>query len=507
MVDRAREAACAYPDEGAGAPSRASDAGARLFQLSSELLGIASPDGYLTSLNPAWEDLLGFDREALMARPFIEFVHPSDRERTIAATGVVARDFRNRYARRDGGWCWLSWRSEVDADGTAYFVARDITREVVAEQRQRMLASLVEGADDAILSKTVDGVITSWNRASEELFGYTEAEAVGRGIEDLIIPAGRENETELYTRRLLQGNGVRQYTTERCRKDGSLVTVALTASLIRSEEDEVIGVAVILRDMGELDLDQARVRRDIDTVSWVGRLRDAIDAGRLVFHAQSIVGLRGQPPRQEILCRMLDGAGTLIAPVLFLPTAERYGMVEEIDSLAIRQAASMVAMGRETSVNISAASVTRGSTASFIEDELERAGADPTLLTVELTETALMKDLRAAKRFTERISSLGCRIALDDFGTGFGGFTYLKRLNIDELKIDTEFVRDLPSSEASQHVVEAVIDLAKRFELRVVAEGVEDEATLTMLDSYGVGFVQGYHLDRPSPIVDALAHG
>jgi PAS domain S-box-containing protein len=488
------------PGRNAAAVPQGLNAASRLFDLSSELLGIASPDGYFTSLNPAWERTLGFDRDALMAQPFIEFVHPGDRERTAAAAGTNVHDFRNRYARKDGGWRWLSWRSEVGEDGSSYFVARDVTAEVAAEQRRRMLTSLVERADDAILSKTVDGVITTWNRGAEELYGYSEAEAVGRAIEDLIIPRGHEGESATIVGRLVQGNGVRQYTTERCRKDGSIVNVALTASLIRNEEDEVIGVAVISRDMAELELDQARVRSDIDTVSWVGRLRDAIDEGRLVFHTQPIVGLRGQPRRQEILCRVLDRGGKVIAPVLFLPAAERYGLMEEIDHLAIRQAVRLIANGQATSVNISAASVTRAHTATFIGEELNLARADPGLLTVELTETALMNDLAAAKRFTERISELGCTIALDDFGTGFGGFTYLKRLNIDEIKIDTEFVRDLPTSEASQHVVEAVTSLAKRFGLQTVAEGVEDEATLSMLDGYGVDFAQGYFLGRPGPV-------
>ena len=487
------------------APSPATNAVTRLlFDLSHELLGSASADGYFTSLNPAWENALGFDRKALMAQPFISFVHPNDRESTLAAVASANHDFRNRYARKDGGWRWLSWRNEVDEDGTSYFVARDVTDVVAAEQRARMMASLVEGADDAILSKTVDGVVTSWNKGAEELYGYTQAEAVGRAIDDLIIPAGYEDEPDAIVSRLMHGSGVRQYTTERCRKDGSIVSIALTASLIRDGEDEVIGVAVISRDMAELDLNQARRRSEIDTVSWVGRIRDAIDESRLVFHAQPIVGLRSQARRHELLCRILDVTGKVITPVLFMPAAERYGLMEEIDFLAIKQAASLVAEGHEISVNIAAASVTRAHTATVVSEELERVGADPRLLTVELTETALMNDLKAAKRFTEKISSLGCTIALDDFGTGFGGFTYLKRLHIDEIKIDTEFVRDLPASEASRHVVEAVTSLAKRFDLEIVAEGVEDEPTLAMLDDYGVSFVQGYFLGEPVPIAETF---
>lgn len=472
--------------------------------MSADLMGIAGPDGYFKALNPAWQRILGFSDESMKAQPFIEFVHPADRERTlaeaekIAATGYATADFQNRYAVKDGGWRWLSWRTEVDEAGDSIFVARDVTDQVMADQRRHMLASLVERADDAILSKTIDGVVTTWNQGAEELYGYTEAEAVGRPVEDLIIPAGRENEPKLIVERLLSGEGVRQYFTERCRKDGSAIDVSLTASLIRDQAEAVIGVAVISRYASGFPHTHARVR-ELDTLSWVGRIRDAIDQDRLVFFAQPIVKLSGAPHGHELLCRILDPSGRVVAPSEFLPAAESYGLMDEIDLLAIKEGSRLAGSGHRISVNVSAASVIRASTARFAAEELKRAGADPAYLTFELTETALMRDMNAARRFTESISSLGCQIALDDFGTGFGGFTYLKRLHIDQLKIDTEFVRDLPRSEASQHVAQAVISLANRFGLQTVAEGVEDSETLALLSEYGADMVQGYFLGRPAP--------
>ena len=111
-----------------------------------------------------------------------------------------------------------------------------------------------------------------------------------------------------------------------------------------------------------------------------------------------------------------------------------------------------------------------------------------------------MRDIAAAQRFAAGIAALGCRLALDDFGTGFGGFTYLKKLQIDRLEIDVEFVRDLPSSTASQHVVNAVVSLAKGFDLDTVAEGVEDAETFELLGGLGVTHVQGYYVAPPGPI-------
>jgi EAL domain-containing protein (putative c-di-GMP-specific phosphodiesterase class I) len=116
-----------------------------------------------------------------------------------------------------------------------------------------------------------------------------------------------------------------------------------------------------------------------------------------------------------------------------------------------------------------------------------------------------MKDIAAAQRFAVGVARLGCRLALDDFGTGFGGFTYLKKLRIDRLKIDIEFVRDLRDSRASRQVVKAVVSLAKGLGLDTVAEGVEDEPTSALLEELGVTHLQGYLFTRPAPIDELLA--
>ena len=115
----------------------------------------------------------------------------------------------------------------------------------------------------------------------------------------------------------------------------------------------------------------------------------------------------------------------------------------------------------------------------------------------EITETALIADEAAARAFAEHLHDLGCKLALDDFGTGYGGFTYLKHLPVDYLKIDIEFVRDLPRDAASQHVVQAVVQLAAGLGKQTVAEGVEDDETLALLEGYGVDLAQGFGIGRP----------
>jgi hypothetical protein len=118
----------------------------------------------------------------------------------------------------------------------------------------------------------------------------------------------------------------------------------------------------------------------------------------------------------------------------------------------------------------------------------------------EITETALVSDEAVGRRFVTALRELGCKVALDDFGTGYGGFTYLKQLPIDYLKVDIEFVRDLRQSGASRKVVEAIVNLARGFDLETVAECVEDEESLVLLRELGVDYAQGYHIGRPAEL-------
>jgi EAL domain-containing protein (putative c-di-GMP-specific phosphodiesterase class I) len=197
---------------------------------------------------------------------------------------------------------------------------------------------------------------------------------------------------------------------------------------------------------------------------------------------------------------MVGREGEIIPPGRFLPAAEKYGVIEEIDQWVVGQAIRLAAAGRRVEVNLSAASIGSARLLSVIERGLHETGADASNLVFEITETALMRDVKAGETFSHYLVKLGCRLALDDFGTGFGSFTYLKTMPVDYLKIDVEFVSNLGSNPANQHLVTAIVNLARGFGKQTIAEGVEDEETLDLLRAYGVDFAQGYHLGRPVPI-------
>ena len=137
---------------------------------------------------------------------------------------------------------------------------------------------------------------------------------------------------------------------------------------------------------------------------------------------------------------------------------------------------------------------------SLIARALEDAGADGRGLCIELTETAAIVHVDRAKRFASAVAALGCELSLDDFGAGFASFYYLKHLTFDVLKIDGEFVRDLPTSHMNQLLVKSVVDIARGLGKRTVAEFVGDEGTLEMLRSMGVDFAQGYYVAKPQPL-------
>jgi diguanylate cyclase (GGDEF)-like protein len=247
---------------------------------------------------------------------------------------------------------------------------------------------------------------------------------------------------------------------------------------------------------------------------WVQRIRAALEQRRFVLYAQPIVSLLdehvGCPKRlprhseqdvahRELLLRMLSDTGEVILPGAFIPTAERFGLITEIDRWVTAQGLAMAARGRGVSINLSAHSM--GDTAILEQvREAARAGLARGLVIFEITETAAMTNMHEARRFTEALSGLGCDVALDDFGTGFGSFSYLKHLPSRYLKIDVEFVRDLASNDTDRQVVKAIAEVGHSLGKRIIAEGVEDHAALALLREYGVDFAQGRYLGVPAPI-------
>jgi diguanylate cyclase (GGDEF)-like protein/PAS domain S-box-containing protein len=246
-------------------------------------------------------------------------------------------------------------------------------------------------------------------------------------------------------------------------------------------------------------------------MTWVARIRDALDAGRLRLYAQDIKPLSaaGSPgPRAELLLRMLDESGVVILPMAFIPAAERYGLMTALDRWVIQTAFEEIACSVANefpvnaspfTINMSGMSIGDESFLDFIKEQFARFGLAPSAICFEITETVAIANLHTATRFIQQLKTLGCQFALDDFGAGMSSFGYLHHLPVDFVKIDGSFVKNMMDDPVAEAIVETIQRISHIMGKRTIAESVENEAMSTRLREMGVDFVQGYAIGRPRP--------
>jgi diguanylate cyclase (GGDEF)-like protein len=266
---------------------------------------------------------------------------------------------------------------------------------------------------------------------------------------------------------------------------------------------------MISADIALCEAKEAGGGRAVDSASgpnlkltWADRIREALEQQRIVVYSQPIFDLRKQcVAREELLVRMLDENDDVIPPSSFLPTAERLGLIVEIDRMVLAKAIELAGRSRPIAVNVSGASLCEP---ALIEDVRTAIadGLNPSWLDFEITETAAITNMDHARNFAQTVTAMGCGLGLDDFGTGFSSFSYLKELPIQHLKLDIEFIRELPHSPTDQKLVQAMVQFAKAFGQETVAEGIEDAETLAMVRAFEIDYAQGFHIGRPA-LVDS----
>ncbi len=280
------------------------------------------------------------------------------------------------------------------------------------------------------------------------------------------------------------------------------------------------------------DTDQ-RASMDVE-LNWSARLEEALRENLFVLCFQPILPLASvdldalptvdgqlwlrhlnlQRPRRiyyEVLLRMVGSGGEYVAPDAFLPTAERYNMMLDVDKWVIHNALKAL---RENllsdpehliglSINLSAQSLGANGIGRYVMDKLVEFDVEPSLVTFEITETKAVTNLDAARELITQLRSLGCRFALDDFGCGFSSFTHLKHLDVDFLKIDGSFIQGLLDDPVDRAVITAINDIAHSVGKRTVAECVDRPDVMAALRNCGVDFVQGYYVGRPTANLSA----
>ena len=245
-------------------------------------------------------------------------------------------------------------------------------------------------------------------------------------------------------------------------------------------------------------------------MEWTVKITQAMSENRIVLYRQSIVPLdedkkKNSLPHFEILSRMFDENGNIVPASEFIPAIERFGLHLMFDKWVLRQTLEnfddLHPDGFEMcSVNVSGQTIDDPDFEIFLFDLIEKTGIDPTKLCLEITETATISNMNKMRVLLPKIKKTGCKLALDDFGVGMSSFAYLKNFDVDYVKIDGSFVRDIENSFMSSSIVSAVTDIAHKMGIKVVAEWVSSDEVLTLLKERNVDFGQGFHLSKPEPV-------
>jgi len=248
-------------------------------------------------------------------------------------------------------------------------------------------------------------------------------------------------------------------------------------------------------------------------LDWKKRIQNALKEDRFALYLQPILDIRKNAiVGYEALIRMVGEEGKIVAPDVFLPVAERFGLMREIDhwvalhAIQIIQEKQFEKNDKFLEVNLSGGAFMNMELLQKIQDAFNATGINPGNIVFEITETAIIENVVKAQHFINSLKEMGCRFALDDFGNGFSSFNYLKHLPVDTLKIDGSFIRDLPQSTVDQHLVKAMVEVARGLGKETVAEYVGSKEVMQLLIEYGIDYAQGYYIGRPGKITEILGY-
>jgi diguanylate cyclase (GGDEF)-like protein/PAS domain S-box-containing protein/excisionase family DNA binding protein len=259
------------------------------------------------------------------------------------------------------------------------------------------------------------------------------------------------------------------------------------------------------------DQESDHLRSTHKRVHWAKKLRDALDEDRLVLFAQPVVRLKDlKPVSHEVLVRIRDEEGKYVLPPNFVELADSLGMIQEVDMRVVQKLLQFMEenelQGRKLRyfVTLSRSSISDERWIESFVEMLRSSRVDHGQLVFEITETAAMSEIDVTLTFIRRLKDMGCRFALDGFGAGFSSFYYLKRFDVDYLKIDGSFIRDLAHDEGCRIFVRALNEVARELKKQVIAEWVETPEVLKLLVEMGAQFGQGYLFRKPMPLAQSI---
>ena len=261
-----------------------------------------------------------------------------------------------------------------------------------------------------------------------------------------------------------------------------------------------------------IDENDEKVMAQQVSMEWVSGIMEGFSDDRFCLYVQPIVSIDKNEKRThyEVLIRYRSSDGTIISPNDFLPPAERYNLIERIDSWVVGSVIAWLEEHQEKigdvmfSVNLSGRSIGSQTFHNFLHESLVESSIDKTSLCFEITETAVVDNVERSVEFINSIKQLGAKFSLDDFGTGLSSFSYLKQFPVDYLKIDGEFVRDILEDDKSFVFVRSMTEVGHALDMEVIAEFVESDTMFDKLREANVDYIQGYTVGKPVAIQTLL---
>jgi diguanylate cyclase (GGDEF)-like protein/PAS domain S-box-containing protein len=542
------------PDEGSDSDGARI---ARLFEMTSDLLATISLDGRFTLLNPAWEHVLGWTRQELLARPIQELIHPDDTEQTLGLMLAGSRhpahleNFTNRYRHRDGSWRWLLWSARCDGD-TWYAAARDMTdrmwlerqalhdplthlpnRLLLMDRTRQALSRLhrskgvvallfidldrFKAVNDTFGHEIGDQLLIAVSQRLEEMMRDSDTVARLGGDEFVIVGEEIESDAEA----LALAERTLRALTEPFRVGSAEVSMPASVGVSVSRNPEADPESLLreadvamYRAKGaggrRPELFDESLRREITAhLEIEERLLNALPRQELMLTYQPILPLAGG---RAVGCEALvrwhpDGAAEAaideLLPSTFLPRAGDSELIVQIGDWVLHTACAQAAAWFRAgivipiSVNVAARQLSAVDLAERVRKELERFHLPGRALCLEVSEEAVLRDPERARATLAALKRLGVAIALDNFGTGESSLRLPGNLPLDLLKLDRRLIQSFTHDREARAMVAAIIALAHQARLTAVAVGVETDRQLALARELNCELGQGFLLHRP----------
>lgn len=530
---------------------------------------LLSLDGTVFTVNPAFRRLFGFTEQDVLPRTAADLTHPDDEPPDDGPLLRGETDFaesERRYLRKDGSEIWILRSVSLmrDEDGKpAYLIVQfqDITARREAEDRLRYNATHDELTGllnrSAFEQKLQDALVESREvgirhalafldldrlKIINDSAGHAAGDALLRGVAGalpsylrrgdiigrlggdefgiILLGCSLDDATELLERLNAAASAIQFPWEDRRYNVGASIGVTEITPTSRSPsavlaQADVACLTAKMAGRNRVSIYRPEQSDAVDRhreIAVAAGIEQALKEDRLRLFGQKIVAFSDMAQeRYEILVRLVDKDGTLIPPSVFIPAAERYNLVGEIDRWVVSKALSSVGQAAipvrrlRVHLNLSAASLGDPAFLVYLLDVIESSRVPPDILVFEITETALVSNMALAIKAVGKLREIGCQIALDDFGAGLSSFNYLRQFPVDIVKIDGTFVRNMTTSSVDRHIVKSIHQIAQELGAQTVAEFVEDPATFNLVRSLGISFAQGYAIHEPQSFESILA--